>query len=314
RERDLPCVTLHAHHHGRVVRGTCRLQAPLGVCVVELEIPQRWFSSASPAPRSRRRAAEPPETPELVELQYSVMGPGDCGRAGGRDRSRGGMEPQYLGTLELRAAEPVRWQEVRLDEKVLLQVPDATLRPGQRFTATVALRHNFTADHLTLRIKAKKGLQVVGARPGAPTAWTAQLERTKGPKHSTAVVTCRRSGDTDSGWRVADTATFLHVDVAVENGTVGLAPARPLTWQVEYPGQDPEAQKDKLVWEIQVVERDVRALVPLVPELEILNTAPLTGVPRAIPVKLVAVEAGGNVAELTEPPSCESADKQVLQV
>lgn len=64
--------------------------------------------------------------------------------------------------------------------------------------------------------------------------------------------------------RVADSAAFLHLDLAVENGTGGLAPARPLTWQVEYPGQDPEAQKDKLVWEIQVSERDVRALVPLV--------------------------------------------------
>ncbi|NXW89523.1 T132A protein, partial [Alopecoenas beccarii] len=141
--------------------------------------------------------------------------------------------------------------------------------------------------------------------------------------------------------RVADSATFLHLELAVENGTGGLAPgglARPLTWQVEYPGQDPEAQKDKLVWEIQVSERDVRALVPLVQvgtrkpgppprlwgrhtltpvypqELEILNTAPLTGVPRSVPVKLVMVEAGGGVTELPEPPGCESADKQVLQV
>lgn len=137
--------------------------------------------------------------------------------------------------------------------------------------------------------------------------------------------------------RVSEPAAFLHLDVAVENGTGGLAPARPLTWQVEYPGQDPEAQKDKLVWEIQVSERDVRALVPLVQvgvpilfqpsipwkrplislcfqELEILNTAPLTGIPRVIPVKLVAVEAGGGVSELTDPIGCESADKQVLQV
>lgn len=138
--------------------------------------------------------------------------------------------------------------------------------------------------------------------------------------------------------RVSEPAAFLHLDVAVENGTGGLAPARPLTWQVEYPGQDPEAQKDKLVWEIQVSEQDIRALVPLVQvgvpvpfqpsipweappyptvlpqELEILNTAPLTGIPRVIPVKLVAVEAGGGVAELTDPVGCESADKQVLQV
>ncbi|XP_032043832.1 transmembrane protein 132A [Aythya fuligula] len=305
-ERDLPCVTLHAHHRGRVARGACRLQAPLGVCVVELEIPPRWFSPAAPAPRAPL---------EPAELHYGVLGPGACGRAGGR----GGMDtgpreaPRYLGPLELRVAAPARRQEVRLDERVLLRVPDATLRPGQRFAATLALRHNFTAQQLTLRIKAKKGLLVVAARPGDP-AWAVQLERTRGPKHWTAVVTCRRSGDAHGDWRASEAVEFLHLDLAVENGTGGLAPARPLTWQVEYPGQDPEAQKDKLVWEVQVSERDVRALVPLVQELELLNTAPLTGVPRAVPVTLVTVEAGGGVAEVTEPLGCESADKQVLQV
>nr|XP_031360733.1 transmembrane protein 132A [Lonchura striata domestica] len=311
RAQDLPCVTLHAHHHGRVARGTCRLQTPLGVCVVELEIPPRWFSLGSlHSHRSRRRDSdpvEPPERPEPAELHYSV---GECG---GREREA----PRFLGTLELRAGEPEQRQEVRLDEKVLLSVPNVPLRPGQRFTATIALRHNFTANSLTLRIKAKKGLQVVSAHPTIPSAWSVHLERSRGPKHSTAVVTCRRLGDvpanSDSS-RVSEPATFLHLDVAVENGTGGLAPARPLTWQVEYPGQDPEAQKDKLVWEIQVSERDVRALVPLVQELEILNTAPLTGIPRVIPVKLVAVEAGGGVSELTDPVGCESADKQVLQV
>ncbi|NXQ32539.1 T132A protein, partial [Alaudala cheleensis] len=336
RARDLPCVTLHAHHRGRVARGTCRLQVsatlgtlgthscpqpnpsipsplqtPLGVCVVELEIPPRWFSLGSlHSHRSRRRdsnSLEPPERPELAELRYSV---GECG--GGEQEA-----PRFLAMLELRAGEPERQQEVQLDEKVLLRVPNVPLRPGHRFTATITLHHNFTADSLTLRIKAKKGLQVVSAHPTNPSAWSVHLERSRSPKHSTAVVTCRRLGDIPAipdNSRVSEPAAFLHVDVAVENGTGGLAPARPLTWQVEYPGQDPEAQKDKLVWEIQVSERDVRALVPLVQELEILNTAPLTGVPRAIPVKLVAVEAGGGVSELTDPVGCESADKQVLQV
>ncbi|NXY24331.1 T132A protein, partial [Atrichornis clamosus] len=314
RTRDLPCITLHAQHRGRVARGTCRLQAPLGVCVVELEIPPRWFSPGSlPSHRSRRRDANPLERPEpleAAELRYSLGGPGECG---GRERE----SPRLLGMLELRAGEPERRREVRLDEKVLLRVPEATLRPGQHFTATIALHHNFTAHSLTLRIKAKKGLQVVSARPGIPSAWSAHLERSRGPKHSTAVVTCRRIGDVHDipgSAGVSDSAAFLYLDVAVENGTGGLAPARPLTWQVEYPGQDPEAQKDKLVWEIQVSERDVRALVPLVQELEILNTAPLTGIPRLIPVKLVTVEAGGGVSELADPVGCESADKQVLQV
>ncbi|NXA15228.1 T132A protein, partial [Sapayoa aenigma] len=308
RARDLPCVTLQAHHRGRVARGTCHLQAPLGVCVVELEIPPRWFFPGSH--RSRRRDGDPPHPHEpqkpleAAELRYSVGGPGECGK---------GEAPRFLGMLELRAGEAERRQEVRLDDKVLLSVPDATLRPGQRFRASIALRHNFTAPSLTLRIKAKKGLQVVAAHPTVPSAWSAQLEHSRGPKHSLAVVTCWRIGDdAGSSGRLSDSATFLHLELAVENGTGGLA--RPLTWQVEYPGQDPESQKDKLVWEIQVAEREIRALVPLVQELEILNTAPLTGIPRVIPVKLVAVEAGGGVSELADPVGCESADKQVLQV
>uniref|UniRef100_A0A8C5UI03 Transmembrane protein 132A n=1 Tax=Malurus cyaneus samueli TaxID=2593467 RepID=A0A8C5UI03_9PASS len=239
--RDLPCVTLHAHHRGRVARGTCHLQvsAPLGVCVVELEIPPRWFSLGSlHSHRSRRRDSDPSEAPERsepAELRYSV---GECG---GREREA----PRVLGMLELRAGEPERRQEVRLDEKVLLRVPNVPLRPGQRFTATIALHHNFTADSLTLRIKAKKGLQVLSARPAIPGTWSVHLERSRGPKHSTAVVT-----------------SPTHI---------------PLCFQ----------------------------------ELEILNTAPLTGIPRLIPVKLVTVEAGGGVSELTDPVGCESADKQV---
>ncbi|PNI45135.1 TMEM132A isoform 11, partial [Pan troglodytes] len=41
------------------------------------------------------------------------------------------------------------------------------------------------------------------------------------------------------------------------------AVTRPVTWQLEYPGQAPEAEKDKMVWEILVSERDIRALIPL---------------------------------------------------
>lgn len=57
---------------------------------------------------------------------------------------------------------------------------------------------------------------------------------------------------------------FLWVDFAVENNTGGgVAVTRPVTWQLEYPGQAPEAEKDKMVWEILVSERDIRALIPL---------------------------------------------------
>lgn len=62
----------------------------------------------------------------------------------------------------------------------------------------------------------------------------------------------------------------------VDNSTSGgVTVTRPVTWQLEYPGQAPEAEKDKMVWEILVSERDIRALVPL---------AKVSGPPSARPV------------------------------
>lgn len=47
---------------------------------------------------------------------------------------------------------------------------------------------------------------------------------------------------------------------------------------------------------------------------ELVNTAPLTGVPRHVPVRLVTVDRGGALVEVTEHIGCESANPQVLQV
>lgn len=45
-----------------------------------------------------------------------------------------------------------------------------------------------------------------------------------------------------------------------------------------------------------------------------MNTALLTGISQSVPVKLVVVETGGAVSEVTEQMGCESSNKQVLQV
>ncbi|XP_006768237.2 PREDICTED: transmembrane protein 132A, partial [Myotis davidii] len=209
-----------------------------------------------------------------------------------------------------------QYQEVPLDEAVTLRVPDVPVRPGQLFSATLLLRHNFTASVLTLRIKVKKGLHVMAARPAQPTLWTSKLDRFKGSKHHTTLITCHRAGPTGpDASSPRELSEFLWVDFLVDNGTSGgLAVTRPVTWQLEYPGQAPEAEKDKMVWEIPVSERDIRALVPLAKAEELVNTAPLTGVPRRVPVRLVTVDSGGALVEVTEHIGCESANAQVLQV
>ncbi|XP_005903013.1 transmembrane protein 132A isoform X1 [Bos mutus] len=299
---SLPCARLHATHPAGTAHRACRFQPSLGACVVELEFPSHWFSQGS---ATRAELA--------YTLEPAAEGPGGCGPGGEEDP---GEQALPVGSVELRPADPPQHQEVPLDEAVTLRVPDVPVRPGQLFSATLLLRHNFTAGVLTLRIKVKKGLHVMAARLAQPTLWTAKLERFKGSKHHTTLIICHRVGPVEpNSSSPLELSEFLWVDFLVENGTSGgVAVTRPVTWQLEYPGQAPEAEKDKMVWEILVSERDIRALVPLAKAEELVNTAPLTGVPRRIPVRLVTVDSGGALVEVTEHIGCESANTQVLQV
>ncbi|XP_004770439.2 transmembrane protein 132A isoform X1 [Mustela putorius furo] len=299
---SLPCARLHATHPAGTAHRACHFQPSLGACVVELEVPSHWFSQGS---TTRAELA--------YTLEPAAEGPGGCGPGGEEDPREQALP---VGAVELRPADPPQYQEVPLDEAVTLRVPDVPVRPGQLFSATVLLRHNFTASVLTLRIKVKKGLHVTAARPAQPSLWTAKLDRFKGSKHHTTLITCHRAGTTgpDSSSPL-ELSEFLWVDFLVENSTSGgVAVTRPVTWQLEYAGQAPEAEKDKMVWEILVSERDIRALVPLAKAEELVNTALLTGEPRRVPVRLVTVDSGGALVEVTEQIGCESANTQVLQV
>uniref|UniRef100_A0A8C0KK04 Transmembrane protein 132A n=1 Tax=Canis lupus dingo TaxID=286419 RepID=A0A8C0KK04_CANLU len=276
-------------------------QPSLGACVVELEFPSHWFSQGS---TTRAELA--------YTLEPAAEGPGGCGPSQEEDPREQALP---VGSVELRPADPPQYQEVPLDEAVTLRVPDVPVRPGQLFSATLLLRHNFTASILTLRIKVKKGLHVTAARPVQPSLWTAKLDRFKGSKHHTTLIICHRAGNTGLDSSPPELSEFLWVDFLVENGTSGgVAVTRPVTWQLEYAGQAPEAEKDKMVWEILVSERDVRALVPLAKAEELVNTAPLTGEPRHVPIRLVTVDNGGALVEVTEHIGCESTNTQVLQV
>uniref|UniRef100_A0A8C2UV37 Transmembrane protein 132A n=1 Tax=Chinchilla lanigera TaxID=34839 RepID=A0A8C2UV37_CHILA len=298
---SLPCARLYATHPAGTAHRACRFQPALGACVVELELPAPWFSRSTPS-----RAAL------AYMLEPTAEGPGGCAPGGDQDPAQQALP---LGSVELRPEDPPQHQEVPLDEAVTLRVPDMAVRPGQPFTATVLLRHNFTAGVLALRIKVKKGLQVTAARPVQPARWTAKLDRVRGSKHHSTLITCHLAGPAGPDPSAPELSEFLWVDFLVENGTGGgVAVTRPVTWQLEYPGQAPDAEKDKMVWEILVSERDIRALVPLAKAEELVNTAPLTGQPGRIPVRLVTVDAGGALAEVTEHIGCKSADTQVLQV
>ncbi|XP_075436761.1 transmembrane protein 132A [Ascaphus truei] len=280
-----PCVSVQGTHGGVSVQGSCRIQAPLDVCVVELLFPPSWFSLAA--------------VPFNVTLNYSVSE--DCDRA-----AEEGSE--VAGSVRVVKVGTPRIQRVSVGDSVTVALPDKTLLPGEVFTASISLRHNWTQPSFSLR-RCRSGLELLFARSAAPNTWAVKTETQRGTKHHTVTGHVTHRGASER--RPPPVVALL--DFLVGNVSLGAAISRRITFQLEMPGAAAAAGVRGNA-EVLVSDRDLRAIVPLVKSHEILNTAPLTGISQKVPVRVLALEAGGSVLDITKQAGCETPNAQIVQV
>ncbi|ELW66996.1 Transmembrane protein 132C [Tupaia chinensis] len=159
----LPCLRVFAFRETQEVRGSCRLQGELGLCVAELELLASWFSPPTVVAGRKKPVDQPEGSP--VELYYTVQPGderGDC--AGGDVRKgnairpgRAGLEEptshlQRIGTVGLyRAQESTQLSELRLDSNVVIWLPSRPVKQGDVVTAYVTVPSNATVDLFILR-------------------------------------------------------------------------------------------------------------------------------------------------------------------
>ncbi|ELK14254.1 Transmembrane protein 132C [Pteropus alecto] len=164
-EERLPCLRAFAFRETREVRGGCRLQGALGLCVAALELPSSWFDAPTVL-AGRRRPADPAEG-SAVELYYAVHAAderGDC--AGGDVRKGNAIRPgkdgledatsrlQRIGAVGLFPARDSSAQlsELRLDGNVAISVPSGPVKQGDVVTAYVTVASNSTVDFFILSV------------------------------------------------------------------------------------------------------------------------------------------------------------------
>ncbi|XP_036076818.1 transmembrane protein 132C, partial [Rousettus aegyptiacus] len=320
---QLPCLRVFAFRETREVRGGCRLQGALGLCVATLELPSSWFGPPT-VPAGRRRPADPAEG-SAVELYYAVHAADEHGACVGGDGRRGnairpgkdGLEDatsrlQRIGAVRLLPAPDsgAPLSQLRLDGDVAVSVPSGPVRQGDVVTAHVTIASNSTVDFFVLRAKVKKGVNVLSARTSQPRQWDVEQELVDSGQQATATVACRRLGP---GARSGSSGLFHEVaQMDFEIASSGsLSGTQRIAWQVEYPRR---GTTGLAVSEVFVSRRALAGIAPLAMDTEILNTAVLTGKTVALPVKVVSVEETGAVADISEAVECKSLDENVLQV
>uniref|UniRef100_A0A8D2QF90 Transmembrane protein 132E n=1 Tax=Zonotrichia albicollis TaxID=44394 RepID=A0A8D2QF90_ZONAL len=189
-------------------------------------------------------------------------------------------------------------QEHHLDGNVFIRLPDKPLKPGEVLSILLYLMSNSTVEHFTLRVKAKKGVNLLSTKSRSGQ-WLVSSELLTGGKHSTATVDVP--------------APIMQLDFEMENFT-SQSVTRRIMWHIDYRGRNPPPDLEKVVTELTVIQRDIRAIVPLAMDTEIINTAILTGRTVAIPVKVIAIELSGAIVDVSAMVECKSNNEDIIKV
>ncbi|XP_057255031.1 transmembrane protein 132E isoform X2 [Pezoporus wallicus] len=320
----LPCVRLHAFRDAREIKSSCRLRGSLAMCLVQAELPHAWFGPPA-VPLGRRKSPESLEVPgesQQAELYYTLHAPDGAGqclgemvprRGAGGARTEGPTQHPLLriGSVSLLQPGPGQpMQEHRLDGNVFIRLPDKPLKPGEVLSILLYLMSNSTVEHFTLRVKAKKGVNLLSTKSRSGQ-WLVSSELLTGGKHSTATVDVSRVDG--AGPRDGDSSEIMQLDFEMENFT-SQSVTRRIMWHIDYRGRNPPPDLEKVVTELTVIQRDIRAIVPLAMDTEIINTAILTGRTVAIPVKVIAIELSGVIVDVSAMVECKSNNEDIIKV
>ncbi|CAL8343171.1 unnamed protein product [Lota lota] len=308
----LPCVHMFAFHETQEVRGSCQLKGELGLCTAELEPLAGWFSPPSVVPGRQRSAGDASEGTS-VELYYVLQSgekaechPEESRKDGfarpgqeGPFRSYSSTPLRRIGSVRLyQRPSPPPLAERRLDGNFVVMVPAAPVKPRDTVSAFVCVSAYSSVQMFTLSSQIPQSPP--RPRGTIPTLLTIKKE----PSSSCcSLVVCGRSEA--GGQRV------LQVDLKMESFPETLG-SRWMAWQVEYPGSRSTTQEAET--EVRLAVEDLAAIVPLAMDLEILNTAVLTGKTVAVPVKTVTVGTDGSVTDVSEDVRCRSTDEDVVKV
>ncbi|XP_068766787.1 transmembrane protein 132D isoform X4 [Struthio camelus] len=319
---QLPCLRVFAFRETREVRGSCRLQGDLGLCVAELELLPSWFNPPTVVAGRKKPMDQSEGSP--VELYYAIQ-PGDergeCTkedvrksngiRPGRNDIDESGPPLQRIGSVFLYQTHAgPSLNEMRLDNNIAIQYAPKTVKQGDILTFLVSVAKNSTEDQFTLRAKVKKGVNIFSVRASSPYLWDIRENMDYTGKYAPAVIVCQRKSAISENSADGPSSEIMQIDFEIEDLT-DLPGTQLITWQVEYPG---DTTSDLGISKIYVSQKDLVGVLPLAMEAEILNTAILTGKTVAVPVKVISVEDDGTVTDLLESVECRSSDEDVIKV
>uniref|UniRef100_A0A4W6CTN7 Transmembrane protein 132E n=1 Tax=Lates calcarifer TaxID=8187 RepID=A0A4W6CTN7_LATCA len=221
-----------------------------------------------------------------------------------------------IGSISLyQASQEQLLVDKQLDKNMFLRLPEKPLKPGETLKIFLYLMPNSTVEQFSLKVKAKKGVNLLQTK-SKNAQWKVDWEVQSGAKHSITTIDVNKNKAVQarvSQQDVLGNVEVMQLDFEMENFT-SLSVTRRINWNIDYKGQNPPPDSEKVVTELTVVQRDIQAIIPLAMDTEIINTAILTGRTVAIPVKMVSIEMNGAVTDVSASVQCKSSNEDIVKV
>ena len=138
---SLWCLRVQVTHSEEKVYSVCELRDGLGVCVVNVSVPQKWWQEGSPLANVSYSAFTVDKNHHCSDAANSIIP--------GKSNQRVEFEAR-IGTVTLLAGQS-GLQELREDRNVLIYMPQKSFYPGSRFSVPVRLQAESDLEFLVMR-------------------------------------------------------------------------------------------------------------------------------------------------------------------
>ncbi|KAG7491007.1 hypothetical protein JOB18_047184 [Solea senegalensis] len=199
---------------------------------------------------------------------------------------------------------------LKLGNAIVIRTSSKPLKMTDIATFYILMATSAQLTNFTLRATVKRGVTFQTATPSNSVLWDITLDT---GADGTISVICQRKAPIPGKRLDGSLLEVLQMDFEVEELSIPLD-SQVIVWKLEFPSASNNVTKAEGAMRIYTTQRDFVGLAPLVTDTEILNTAVLTGKKVAMPVRIVAVEEGGVVTDVSDYTDCSSTDEDVLKV
>ncbi|XP_058491174.1 transmembrane protein 132D [Solea solea] len=316
---ELPCVTVYGFWQTQEVRASCAMGGERGTCIAELAPAPSWFAAGS---EGTSRERQDPSAGNPVELYYQAQPKvkGKCTSLDGNRWSSSEQQAEYVPVTSMQKIGSVRLLQVpkgmatlsrlKLGNAIVIRTSSKPLKTTDIATFYILMATSAQLTNFTLRATVKRGVTFQTATPSNSVLWDITLDT---GADGTISVICQRKAPIPGKRLDGSLLEVLQMDFEVEELSIPLD-SQVIVWKLEFPSASNNVTKAEGAMRIYTTQRDFVGLAPLVTDTEMLNTAVLTGKKVAMPVRVVAVEEGGVVTDVSDYTDCSSTDEDVLKV